>query len=77
MPTTIIGGTECHAPLIPGITGQDPLFFRPAEVDLLIADPTRARGTFGWEPKVGFQELIEAMVDADLEAESTPHHRTR
>ncbi|MHB8185480.1 MAG: GDP-mannose 4,6-dehydratase [Dermatophilaceae bacterium] len=55
---------------------QDPRFFRPAEVDLLIGDATKARETLGWEPKVGFQQLIETMVDADLEAERTPHHRT-
>ena len=55
---------------------QDPRFFRPAEVDLLIGDATKARETFGWEPKVGFQQLIETMVDADLQAERTPHHRT-
>ena len=55
---------------------QDPRFFRPAEVDLLIGDATKARETFGWEPKVGFQQLIETMVDADLQAERTPPHRT-
>jgi GDPmannose 4,6-dehydratase len=55
---------------------QDPRFFRPAEVDLLIGDATKARETFGWEPKVGFQQLIETMVDADLQAERTSHHRT-
>jgi GDPmannose 4,6-dehydratase len=55
---------------------QEPRFFRPAEVDLLIGDATKARETLGWEPKVGFQQLIETMVDADLQAERTPHHRT-
>jgi len=65
-------GIDDWAPLVV----QDPRFFRPAEVDLLIGDATKARETFGWEPKVGFQQLIETMVDADLEAERTPHHRT-
>src|SRR5690554_15799 len=46
---------------------QDPRFMRPAEVDLLIGDPTRARERLGWEPEVGFEELIRMMVDADLE----------
>ena len=55
---------------------QDPRFFRPAEVDLLIGDATKARETLGWEPRVGFKQLIETMVNADLEAERTPHHRT-
>ena len=43
---------------------------RPAEVDLLIADASKAREKLGWEPKVSFKELIEMMVDADLAAES-------
>jgi GDPmannose 4,6-dehydratase len=45
---------------------QDPKFFRPAEVDLLVADPSRARAELGWSPKVDFQGLIEMMVEADL-----------
>lgn len=45
----------------------DPAFFRPAEVDLLIGDSSKAKEKLGWEPKVGFEELIEMMVDADLE----------
>jgi len=43
----------------------DPKYFRPAEVDLLIGDPTKARTILGWEPKIGFQELVERMVSAD------------
>ena len=46
---------------------QDPRFYRPAEVDLLISDPTRAREELGWERKVSFKELVEMMVQADLE----------
>ncbi len=45
----------------------DPKFMRPAEVDLLLADPSKARQELGWTPKVGFPELIAMMVDADLE----------
>ena len=46
---------------------QDPRFFRPAEVDLLVADPSKARRQLGWSPKVAFKQLVETMVDADLE----------
>ncbi|HUG34764.1 MAG TPA: GDP-mannose 4,6-dehydratase [Anaerolineales bacterium] len=46
---------------------QDERFYRPAEVDLLIADPRKARSVLGWEPSVSFKELVIMMVDADLE----------
>jgi GDPmannose 4,6-dehydratase len=46
--------------------GQDPRFMRPAEVDLLVGDASKARRVLGWEPEVSFKELIELMVDADL-----------
>jgi GDPmannose 4,6-dehydratase len=45
---------------------QDPRFMRPAEVDLLIADPTKAREKLGWELTVDFEQLVKIMVDADL-----------
>ena len=45
----------------------DPAFLRPAEVDHLIGDASKARSDFGWEPKTSFQELVEMMVDADLD----------
>ena len=45
---------------------QDPRFMRPAEVDLLVGDPARARTELGWAPEVGFAELVGMMVDADL-----------
>ena len=44
----------------------DETFLRPAEVDLLVGDATKAAATLGWKPEVGFDELIEMMVDADL-----------
>lgn len=52
-------------------TGQtmmrvDPRFYRPAEVDLLIGDPAKARDKLGWEPKTTLEELCRMMVDADL-----------
>lgn len=46
---------------------QDPQFMRPAEVDLLIGDPSKARQELGWQPEVTFPELVRMMVDADLE----------
>jgi GDPmannose 4,6-dehydratase len=45
---------------------QDPQFLRPAEVDLLIADASKARDRLGWKPTVGFDELVAMMVDAEL-----------
>ena len=45
----------------------DPQFMRPAEVDLLVGDPTKAKDELGWEPKTTFEELIRLMVRADLE----------
>ncbi len=49
---------------------QDPRFFRPAEVDLLIGDATKAKTKLGWQPKVGFETLIQMMVTNDLDYES-------
>jgi GDPmannose 4,6-dehydratase len=46
---------------------QDERFYRPAEVDLLISDPTKARTELGWEPAVTFNELVTMMVDSDME----------
>src|SRR5512136_79699 len=46
---------------------QDQRYYRPAEVDLLISDPAKARKVLGWEPKVGFAQLVRMMVDADIE----------
>ncbi len=45
----------------------DERFVRPAEVDLLIGDPSKAEADLGWTPKVGFAELVAMMVEADLE----------
>jgi len=46
----------------------DERFFRPAEVDLLVGDPSQAGRVLGWEPLVSFRELMQMMVDADLQA---------
>jgi len=47
---------------------SDPKFYRPAEVDQLVGDASKARRVLGWEPKVSFEELVHMMVDADMEA---------
>ena len=44
----------------------NPRYFRPAEVDALLADPTRVKTELGWEPKVSFAELVQMMVRHDL-----------
>jgi GDPmannose 4,6-dehydratase len=44
----------------------DPRYFRPAEVDFLLADSSKARKMLGWEPTIGFESLVRLMVDADL-----------
>jgi GDPmannose 4,6-dehydratase len=45
---------------------EDPEFYRPAEVDLLVSDPAKAYDKLGWQPAVSFRALIEMMVEADL-----------
>jgi GDPmannose 4,6-dehydratase len=45
---------------------HDPRYDRPAEVDLLLGDATKAKKELGWEPKVGFEQLVEMMVEADM-----------
>ena len=45
---------------------QDEKFYRPAEVDLLISDPSKVRSVLGWEPEIGFKELVTMMVDSDM-----------
>lgn len=45
----------------------DPKYFRPAEVDLLLGDPSKARRQLGWQQRTSFQQLVEMMTDADLE----------
>lgn len=47
----------------------DPIYFRPAEVDLLIGDPSKAKKVLGWTPKTKFKELVQIMAEADYENE--------
>jgi len=48
----------------------DPKFIRPAEVDILVGDASKAKKKLGWVPTVTFEQMIERMVDADLERHS-------
>jgi GDPmannose 4,6-dehydratase len=50
------------------IVAVDPRYFRPAEVDTLLGDATKAKRDLGWEPQVGFEELVREMAEADLRA---------
>ena len=50
------------------LVAVDPRYFRPAEVDVLLGDASKAKRLLGWEPTTSFSELVTMMVDADLEA---------
>jgi GDPmannose 4,6-dehydratase len=49
------------------VVAVDPLFYRPAEVDQLVGDPTKARDALGWQPQTSFDQLVEMMVRADFD----------
>jgi len=53
---------------------QDQRYYRPAEVDLLVGDPSKAGKKLGWEPSVDFRQLVRLMVDADLETLRSGQH---
>jgi GDPmannose 4,6-dehydratase len=55
----------------------DPRFLRPAEVDLLLADPSKARAKLGWQAKTAFSDLVRIMVEADVEAQERTSGRRR
>jgi GDPmannose 4,6-dehydratase len=55
----------------------DPRYLRPSEVETLVADATKARTELGWEPTIGFPELVERMVVADLQAQGLDLDRAR
>jgi GDPmannose 4,6-dehydratase len=52
----------------------DARYYRPAEVDLLIGDPTKAKRKLGWEAKIKFKDLVRLMVDADIETANKEVH---
>jgi GDPmannose 4,6-dehydratase len=56
---------------------HDQRYERPAEVDLLIGDPSKAKKVLGWEPKVRFKDLVRLMVDADLKLAEGELHMTK
>ena len=57
-------GTSCT---LPNISDEDARYERPAEVELLIGNPAKAKRQLGWEPKTKFKELVKIMTEADLE----------
>jgi GDPmannose 4,6-dehydratase len=60
------------------LVGVDPNYFRPAEVDFLLGDPSKAKKLLGWEPKVTFEGLVEMMTKADVDlAASEKNHGKR
>ena len=63
-------GIEDWAPYVV----QDPALLRPAEVDLLVGDATKARSRLGWAPRLGFEELVRLMVESDLKEQWALHH---
>ncbi len=62
-----LSSVGCQLPTGATVIGIDPRYFRPTEVDLLLADATKAREELGWEPKVTFKELVGIMVSAELD----------
>jgi GDPmannose 4,6-dehydratase len=55
------------------VVSIDPQFFRPAEVDLLIGNPAKAKAILNWVPKVSFESLLEMMVSSDIDSFRSPH----
>jgi GDPmannose 4,6-dehydratase len=55
----------------------DPRYFRPAEVDELLGDPSKARRVLGWKPEVKFADLVKEMVASDLVQVAREHRRNR
>jgi len=55
----------------------DPYYLRPAEVDCLLGDATKARSLLGWNPRVSFKELVRLMVEHDLDLAQREAHAAR
>ncbi|MHB8304109.1 MAG: GDP-mannose 4,6-dehydratase, partial [Acidobacteriaceae bacterium] len=55
------------------VVAVDPRYFRPAEVETLLGDATLAHRKLGWKPRIGFEELVREMVQADLEDAKRDH----
>ncbi|MEN8265238.1 MAG: GDP-mannose 4,6-dehydratase [Nitrospirota bacterium] len=68
MNSSSVPGSEADLKVGDSVIKIDPKYFRPAEVDFLLADASRAREELGWVPKVTFNELVKIMVDSDMES---------
>ena len=66
--TSSLPAASCPLPAGTTVVGIDPRYFRPTEVEFLLADAVKAREELGWEPKVTFGELVRIMVAAEIEA---------
>ena len=66
---TVTGVSNPELTVQPGqqIVGVDPRYFRPAEVETLLGDPTKAKEKLGWVPKITFEELVKDMITSDFE----------
>jgi GDPmannose 4,6-dehydratase len=67
MNSASVPGSEKGLKVGDSVVKIDPKYFRPAEVDFLLADASRARKELGWVPKITFNELVKIMVDSDME----------
>ncbi len=77
-PQEFVDVAFAHVGLDPAdFVGVDPAFLRPAEVETLLADPTKAREELGWRATTPFEELVRVMVEADLEAQEAQTGRRR
>jgi GDPmannose 4,6-dehydratase len=65
--TSSLPAASCPLPAGTTVVAIDPRYFRPTEVELLLADAAKAREELGWEPKVTFRELVRIMVAAEIE----------
>jgi GDPmannose 4,6-dehydratase len=65
----IVSSAPADSVVHPGqqIVAIDPRYFRPAEVDTLLGDPTKSRQKLGWQPKIGFESLVQEMMHVDLD----------
>jgi len=77
-PRDFVEAAFAHVGLDPAdFVRQDPALLRPAEVDTLLADPTKAREQLGWQARTPFEELVRIMVEADLENQERLSGRRR
>ena len=68
-----VANADCRVRPGDVIVEVDPRYFRPAEVETLLGDPSKAKKLLGWESKIGFRELIKEMVEADMKIAKRDH----